>query len=397
MKPKYDGGYCKLQKNIILHGGDNHIQNLYFLIYNTFNTVNSYELSIHAFTDNKTVRKPLYTLNFVENGGHIKQKHRGQISKVLNKSFSSRAEGQQEQFTDPNVSYILILKNDNVVACLYFCEFPYADNMISHLRKRHPGIKDGDIYIYNLAIDPNERGQKFCNYLISNGLCFLRKRFSKNMWLIAENPKHSGVSGSAGAANACYSKFMKHEPDCEEHQFCYYAVQKELSAPTLPNFRETRTTSPTDPNSLSSHLEHIKESIKQTCENRNYKVINTATCSITGESLMPSLVIVAVAVVAKPLLQLLLLQVEVKVVVLMLLLWVMVDSPMMMMMVDSPMMILILLLQVEVKVVVLMPFPITIMRFTLIDILMMMDSPMMMMMMNYKSGVNVFINNKTSL
>ena len=284
MKPKYDGGYCKLQKNIILHGGDNHIQNLYFLIYNTFNTVNSYELSIHAFTDNKTVRKPLYTLNFVENGGHIKQKHRGQISKVLNKSFSSRAEGQQEQFTDPNVSYILILKNDNVVACLYFCEFPYADNMISHLRKRHPGIKDGDIYIYNLAIDPNERGQKFCNYLISNGLCFLRKRFSKNMWLIAENPKHSGVSGSAGAANACYSKFMKHEPDCEEHQFCYYAVQKELSAPTLPNFRETRTTSPTDPNSLSSHLEHIKESIKQTCENRNYKVINTATCSITGES-----------------------------------------------------------------------------------------------------------------
>lgn len=284
MKPKDDGGYCKLQKNIILHGGDFHIQNLYSLISNTFN--NPYELSRHVFTDRNTERKPLYTLNFVENGRDIKHKHREQISEVLNKSFSRRAEGQQEEFIDQDVSYILILKNDKVVGCLYFCKFPYANKMIQNLKEKHPNIKKGDIYIYNLAIDPNERGQKFCNYLISNGLCFLRKRFSKNMWLIAENPKHPRVSSSTKAANACYSKFMRPEPECKEksdQQFCYYAVQKLLNPPTLPNFRETITKSPTNPNSLSSHLEHIKESMKQTCENRNYKVINTETCSITGE------------------------------------------------------------------------------------------------------------------
>ena len=239
-EPKDDGGHCKLQKNIILHGGDWHIQNLYNLITKTFNK--PYELSIKAFKSNNIeVYKPLYTLNFIENGRNIKEKHIDQISELLNKSFD-RNPPQREQFNEHEVSYILILKDDNVVGCFYFCEFPYANDKLTNLRQRHKNMTNGDIYIYNLAISPTEQGKRLCNYLISYGLCFLKNKFEKTMWLIAENPNHHGTTGSAAAANACYVKFMKLEPNCKnnkQNKYCYYRLQN-TEKQNFANFAKCR-------------------------------------------------------------------------------------------------------------------------------------------------------------
>ena len=287
MKPKEsDAGYCKLQKNIILHGGDAHIKNLHMLIKNTFN--NPYELSIKMLRHNgTTLYNPLYTLNIIVSGAYIKPKHKTQISQLLNNSF--KRPSNKEEIFHKDDKYMLILKDDDVVGCFYFTTFQSViyRNLIFGLREMPSLTSNDDIYIYNLAIDLKERGKKLCNYLISCGLCLLHKTYpNRNKLLLAENPNYHNASASAAAAaaNACYKKVMRLEPNCQndtKNRFCYYFKDKNTDpvTPSLPNIEiEQMGNAPNK--KWGEIVTYIANEMKATCENSEYNVVN---CNISPE------------------------------------------------------------------------------------------------------------------
>ena len=279
MKPKKDPkNNCTIQQNIILHGGNNHIKNLENLLKNVFNR--PYELARRVIKYDHVSKiymkeyNNLYTLNHIKNGLDIKKKHQDEIKSLLNTSFGPNT----HNFEDPNVEYILILENDIVIGCFYFCFFPYAENMIRNLREKHPSIKKDDIYIYNLTISSYKRGKKYCNYLISCALCYLQNMYKKqNIWLIAENQNHPDNTSSKIAANRCYSNFMKAVHDKKE-RYIYYVLKSKYTVIThLPDDDNTASSDIENisDEKLNKLFKYVSDKMKATCDNKNYIIIDT--------------------------------------------------------------------------------------------------------------------------
>ena len=285
-----------IQETIILYSGDNHVENLISMIENIFNKpsefgcISSRQLdhSNPGNIDQKMI--PLYRLNYVDNVNNIKPKHKNQIRNLLTKSFNYLWFDFKK-----DDSYIIILKNDNVIGCFLFCKLV---NLKKHdLRKKiinnHSKKKNGsdlkvyknDFYIHDFAIHENERKKGMCKYLISCGIKFLQKEFSnfKTIWLIAKNPKYTKIKVEEifEHANKCYSNFMTKEEKCKDnHEICYFYIEKSTDIKCiLPISKNEPTFSTLDQSFFTRSkydvLKYIQYSFKAICENKNYRVINT--------------------------------------------------------------------------------------------------------------------------
>lgn len=320
MKPKDESvrgitKLCKVQKNILFHGGSAHTENLSWLIKHVFGYVN--ELEVLEYRGSKTNIKeyhayhtPTYTLHYVKDGSLLNEEHKKQMNEILNHSFSYTFKKDHkytfvEDFKNNEyfVSYILILKDNKVRGLYFICNIEYAIKNHyfdrGYLKTLKVPTSSKYYYIYNFAIHNDERGNGLCNYLIGNSICFIYERLDKlypeisdkSVCLVARNPEYNPISGIsdiergyAVASNNCYSKYMNIVKDrldnsgsyCgNRNEFCFYKM-KPKTDPVWEKSLHHPKTHPQIKMEDSDILDKIQNEFMRNCRTR-YTFISSCT------------------------------------------------------------------------------------------------------------------------